>query len=135
MEHTVTITMTKTYNTDDLINILSCITMDCPWCSDIDYRRDDYKEAKARLIDKVNKDIYYVCYEDVLVEILEGGKSIWFIDAEDDYERYELTLDKLLNGIALNAKNRPHDCDIDNGDGITMDCIIQYALFDDVIFG
>ena len=131
MKHAVEISMVKTYDTDDLVNILSCITVDCPWCYDIDYQPDDYAEAKARLKEKGNNDI---CYEEVLVEILEGGKSIWMCDDEED-KKYELTLLNLLNGIALNCKNRPYDCDIDNGDAETMDCIIQYSLFEDVIYG
>ena len=131
MRHEVEISMIKVYDENDLVNILSCITVDCPWCYDIDYKLDDYADAKKRLKDKGNNDI---CYEEILVEILEGGGSIWFEDAEED-EKYELTLEKLLNGIKLNVENRPDDCDIDDGDAETMDCIIQYGLFSDVIFG
>ena len=132
MKHAVEISMVKTYDTDDLVNILSCVTVACPWCSDIDYRVNDYIEAKARLKDKGQNDI---CYEEVLVEILEGGKSIWFVDSDDEDVRYELTLLNLLNGIKLNTENRPDDCDIDDGDAETMDCILQYSLFEDIIFG
>lgn len=132
MRHEVEINVVKVYDTDDLVNILSCITVDCPWCREIDYEADCYADAKQRLKDKGNNDI---CYEEVLVEILEGGESIYFIDAEDSDEVYELTLKKLLNGIKLNAENRPDDSSIEDGDGETMDCIIQYALFGDVIFG
>ena len=132
MKHKVEISMVKTYDTDDLVNILSCIVMDCPWCADIDYDRTDYKDARQRLKDKGNNDI---CYEEVLVEILESGKSIWIIDSYDEDQRYELTLINFLKGITLNVENRPYDCDIDNGDCETMDCILQYSLFEDLIFG
>ena len=131
MRHEVEISVVKIYDTDDLVNILSCITVDCPWCSEIDYEASDYADAKQRLKEKGNNDI---CYEEVLVEILEGGESLWFCDSEED-ERYELTLEKLLNGIKLNAENRPDDSSIEDGDGETMDCIIQFALFKDIIFG
>ena len=131
MEHTVVVTMTKTYESNDLENILSGALTGCSyWCSDLDFESSDYAEAKTRLKVKGKKDL---CYEEVLVEMLENGKSIWFCDNEED-EQYELTLEKLLNGIALNCERRPKDCDIDDGDDITMDCIIQYALFEDVIF-
>lgn len=69
-------------------------------------------------------------------------KSVFFYDTEteldephDKIEYFELTLDKLINGIQLNAKNRPHDPDIRTGDSITADCIVQYALFDTLVYG
>jgi len=129
MKHKVKIT--KEYETNDLVNILADAMYACSyWCKTLDYDNNEYKEAKARLIENGNN----ICYEDVLVEMLESGKSIFFIDCEDD-TRSELTLEKLLKGIRLNTEQRPHDCDLENGDAITMDCIIQFALFDDVVFG
>ena len=59
----------------------------------------------------------------------------WVCECLEEDEKYELTLEKLLNGIKLNTENRPDDCDIDDGDANTMDCIIQYGLFGDIIFG
>lgn len=132
MEHEIVVTMTKKYDSNDLSNILSGALTGCSyWCSDLDFEPDDYKEARKSLQDKGKTNF---CYEDVLVEMLEIGKSLYLDDAEDADEIYELTLEKLLNGIAMNCEKRPHDCDIDEGDDNTMDCIIQYALFDDVIF-
>ena len=133
MEHEIVVTMTKKYDSNDLSNILSGALTGCAyWCSDLDFEKTDYDEAKESLKSKGNNNI---CYEDVLVEMLEMGKSLWFVDAEDADEMYELTLEKLLNGIAMNCEKRPNDCDIDDGDDITMDSIIQYALFEDIIFG
>lgn len=130
MKHSVKIV--KQYETEDLVNILADTMYACAyWCSEIDYNKNEYKEAKARLVEKGKDNI---CYEDVLVEMLECGKLIYFIDCEDE-SRNELTLEKLLNGISKNAEERPHDCDLDTGDAITTDCIIQYALFDEVLFG
>lgn len=130
MTHEVKIT--KQYETNDLVDLLSTAMVGCAyWCSELDYKPDEYQEAKARLKEKGNNDI---CYEEVLVEMLESGKSLWFCDDEED-EQYELTLEQLLNGIELNAEQRPHDCDLENGDAITADCIIQFALFNEVVFG
>lgn len=68
--------------------------------------------------------------------LLLKGKSVWFQDAEEDDEApWELTLTKLLNGLAQNAKERPHDCDLEQGDATTADCIVQYALFSKVVYG
>lgn len=66
--------------------------------------------------------------------ILEGG-IIQFYDIEDEEETWTLTLDKLLNSIKLNAINRSFDSDLENMDATTADCIIQYALFGEVVYG
>ena len=111
-----------------------------------------------------NEDI-----DDIMATALEGGINYWcdkvavvdkhlgefaseqisrngklkLYDAEED-ETYELTLDKLLNGI---RKAIEHDYFVDygwfSGNGIdtcmvdaeVADVIIQLALFDDVIYG
>ena len=130
MKHTINIT--KEYKTEDLVNILADAMSGCAyWCSEIDYDENEYKEARARLKANGNDNI---CFEEVLVEMLENGKSIYFIDCEDD-TRSELTLAKLMWGIKLNTEQRPWDCDLENGDAGTVDCIIQFALFNEVLFG
>lgn len=67
-------------------------------------------------------------------ELLLAGKSITIVEEEEN-EEYELTLEKLLNGIQRNATHRPQDSDLENADAITYDCIVQYALFNDVVYG
>lgn len=70
-----------------------------------------------------------------VAKLLLDGETVELYDVEDEEERWELTLEKLIKGIELNYKNRPHDSDIENGDAITADCIIQYALFDEIVYG
>lgn len=73
---------------------------------------------------------------DWCTKIILEGKSIRLLDAEDhDVVLGELTLEKLINGIKLNVKNRDWDNDIHNGDATTADCIIQYAVFGDIVYG
>ena len=73
---------------------------------------------------------------EIIAEILLKGGSVKITDMEEDENpKYELTLERLIVGIQKNAKERPWDCDLDNYDAITCDCIIQYALYDEVIFG
>lgn len=69
--------------------------------------------------------------------LLICGSEIMFQDAEDEEEGeiWGLTIDKLLSGITQNIKERPHDCDLENMDAITADCIIQYALFGEIVYG
>lgn len=67
--------------------------------------------------------------------LLLEGKGVEFEDQEDGDKKHTLTLKKLLKGYGLNYKNRPHDNDWENGDATTADCIIQYALFGEVVYG
>ena len=67
---------------------------------------------------------------------LRDGKPVGFSDQEEDEgEIWFLTLEKLLNGIKLNAEKRPFDCNLENMDAVTADCIFQYALFGAIIYG
>jgi hypothetical protein len=73
-------------------------------------------------------------YSTWTTKLLLEGKEIHLYDIEDDNEKWTLTLDKLMEGIKLNAKNRPFDSDIENGDATTADCIMQYALFNELVY-
>ena len=71
------------------------------------------------------------------VEIILNGGELKFQDVEeteDDLD-WTLNLEKLLNGIQLNAEQRPDDCDLENADGNTIDCIMQYAILGEIVFG
>ena len=73
---------------------------------------------------------------EIVAEILLNGGEVEITDLEGDEEpKYKLTLERLLKGIAMNEEKRPHDCDLENYDAITADCIFQYALYDEVVFG
>ena len=75
-------------------------------------------------------------------QIARGGTLLLF-DAEDD-EIYELNIDKLLNGIKIAYENQffseyewcnGKELDCCNVDAMVADCIVQCALFGDVIYG
>jgi hypothetical protein len=70
-------------------------------------------------------------------KMLLEGNSVKMCDVEgtEDDSNWILTLDKVIKGYQLNCEQRPLDCDVESGDAITCDCIIQYALFDKIIFG
>jgi hypothetical protein len=68
-------------------------------------------------------------------KLLIDGKSLRLLDEEDREEGWLLTLDKILEGYRLNYINRPFDNNIDNGDIVTADCIIQYGLFGKLVYG
>lgn len=71
---------------------------------------------------------------EIAAEILFNDKSVFFEDNEDETERFELTLEKLVNGIKqFFMEHKDVDLwDIDANDG---DTIIQYALFGELIYG
>nr|WP_325229192.1 hypothetical protein [uncultured Oscillibacter sp.] len=104
--------------------------------------------------------------DDIMVAALEGGINYWCREAEvvgeylgeyasdqisrggslilhdsESSDKWELTLEKFLNGVKLYFEdgchvqvedNRIDAGDIDAGDA---DCIIQFALFGEVVFG
>ena len=73
---------------------------------------------------------------EIVAEIILKGGSVKITDNEEDVEpTYNLTLERLLVGIQKNAEERPWDCDLENYDADTCDAIIQYAIFDEVVFG
>lgn len=73
---------------------------------------------------------------EIVAKIILAGGSVKITDNEEDVEpMFDLTLERLLVGIQKNAEERPWDCDLENYDATTCDCIIQYAIFDEVVFG
>ena len=76
-------------------------------------------------------------------EQISRGGALKLYDCEED-EVYELTLEKLLNGIRLAVEGEYHKdydwwdggvIDTCNVDADVADAIIQLALFEDVIYG
>lgn len=70
-----------------------------------------------------------------VTQMLLEGETINFYDVEDKANTFTLTLPKLIEGFKLNAEHRPFDCDLDNGDATTSDCILQYGVFGEVVYG
>lgn len=70
-------------------------------------------------------------------KLLLEGYGLSFYDREDgdNSELFRLNLEKLLCGIEMNAKYRPEDSDLEQADAQTYDCIIQYALFGEIVYG
>ena len=105
--------------------------------------------------------------DDIMVSALEGGINYWCREAEvveekrcgdwghvqiarggslilhdaESSDKWELTLEKFLNGVKLYFEDGCHvnveDNRIDTGDmdANDADCIIQLAIFGEVVFG
>lgn len=63
--------------------------------------------------------------------LLLAGKTVKLYDVEDDSETWELTLEKLLKGIGREIANGFKISDIEE----EADAALQYALFDEVVYG
>ncbi len=73
-----------------------------------------------------------------LSELIGKGGVIELTDAEDENEKWDLNLNKFLNGVKEVCKIRGFYSGqdlIDNHDAEVADMIIQFALFDEIVFG
>ena len=65
---------------------------------EIVYNKDEYKQTREIFKDKTS-----ICYEDVLIKMLETGRKISFIDSEKSLDDVDLTIDQVVNN--LNKQN------------------------------
>lgn len=122
------VTPTFNYSYDDMVGIISAAVYDIGyWCGIHD--TNEYYAAR----DELNKEDS--TYEDILYRMLKKGDKILMYDAEDEFETWDLTLDKLLNGIKLTIENGYWNGNIDDIDGEVGDIIFQYALFNEIVYG
>jgi hypothetical protein len=99
---------------------------------ELDYDDADYEAAKHKLGNE--QPGIMVCYEDVLMEILRSGNTLWIVDQNDD-ERHPITLELIHERVQLTPINHLMDAINENGDAATADCILQSVIYKDVIFG
>lgn len=123
-----TVTPTFKYNDNDMTDIISSAIYDIGYWGGI-HDSNEYYEAR----DELNKEDR--TYEDILLHMLKKGDKILMYDMEDELETWDLTLDKLLNGIKLTIENGYWTGDMDDMDGQIGDIIFQYALFNEIIYG
>jgi len=76
-------------------------------------------------------------------KLLLDGKKLRFIDDEDRNTSWLLDIDMLLNGIKMYIESCSTDIvdsgcfelDLCNLDANSADCIFQYALFKEIVYG
>ena len=99
--------------------------------------------------------------DSILVGCFEGGSNYWINEikvAKDDYkgkkyasecvaaggelyihttegDKYLLTKNMLINGLQRYLDESKHKNWPDGGDSMTDDCILQYALFEEIVYG
>ena len=98
------------------------------------------KEVESLLINMFETSMGWAeteASEKEFLQILEG-KEVEIKDMEEE-KTYTLTLDKLLKGIGLFVKyNRYYPMPLDElgtADDVQSDMILQYALFNELIYG
>ena len=116
------------YNDEDMIDIISSAVYDIGYWGRIDNTTEDWQRMSASLSSDHT-------FEDVIWALLKSGNSLRIEDAENDDEFYNLTLDRLLNGIKLTIEKKYWNGNMDEIDGEVGDIIFQMSLFDDVVFG
>jgi len=99
---------------------------------DLDYDAKEYKAAKQQLNTK--QPDTQACWEDVLMEMLRSGNTLWIVD-ENDNERHPITLDLVHERVQQTPVNHLMNAINENDDATTADCIIQTVVYGDVIYG
>ena len=126
-KYTFSFTKTFTFDETAMTDVISAAIYDIGYWAVIDNDTDTWNGTSDSLpVDST--------FEDVFFEILKNGDTVHLIDAEDVGEVWELTLDKLINGIKLTIEHNYWDGNFDNIDGEVGDIIFQMALFGEIVF-
>ena len=70
-----------------------------------------------------------------MFSLMKDGCGVDILDAEGTDGPWNLTLEKLLNGIKLSIQNGFWNGKTDDLDGEVGDIIFQYSLFDEIVYG
>ena len=102
---------------------------------------EDFDEFyKGTYFDEFSEEPKITTTSEFVAYLLLSGKSVFLYDTELDFneaEKWELNLTKILNGIKLYLiNNKQINLPLtDNIDANMADSIIQYALFDELVYG
>jgi hypothetical protein len=99
---------------------------------ELDYDAKEYKAAKQQLNTK--QPDTQACWEDVLMEMLRSGNTLWIVD-QNDSERHPITLDLVHERVQQTPVNHLMNAINENDDATTADCIIQTVIYGEVIYG
>ena len=116
------------FNDDDLVDIISSAVYDIGYWGCIDNTTEDWKCMSNSL----SKD---ATFEDVMFHLMKDGSGVDILDVEDTDGPWNLTLEKLLNGLKLSIQKGFWNGKLDDIDGEVGDIIFQYALFDEIVYG
>lgn len=127
-KYTFSFTKTFTFDETEITDVISSAIYDIGYWCVIDNDTDIWNETSDSLPDDHT-------FEDVFFEILKNGHTVQLIDVEDADEVWDLTMEKLINGIKLTIEQNYWNGDFDEIDGEVGDIIFQMALFNEIVFG
>jgi hypothetical protein len=116
------------FSDEDLVDIISSAVYDIGYWACIDNTSENWKRMSNSLPEDKT-------FEDVMFNLMKDGCGVNIIDVEDEDGPWNLTLEKLLNGIKLSIQNGFWNGKLDDIDGEVGDIIFQYALFDEIVYG
>lgn len=116
------------FSDEDMVDIISSAVYDIGYWACIDNTTEDWQRVSAALPSDHT-------FEDIMWTLLKTGQSIHIEDIEDDEESWDLTLEKLLNGIKLTIEKKCWNGNIDEIDGEVGDVIFQMSLFGQIVYG
>ena len=99
---------------------------------EMDWDEYEYRDARLKLA-KAQPNVQQ-CFEDILMEMLRSGNTLWIVDQNDD-ERHPITLMLIHERVQLTPIRHLMDAMNERGDATTADCILQTVIYKDVIFG
>ena len=99
---------------------------------EMDWDEYEYRDARIKLA-KAQPNVQQ-CFEDILMEMLRSGNTLWIVDQNDD-ERHPITLELVHERVQLTPTRHLMDAMNESGDATTADCILQSVIYKDVIFG
>jgi hypothetical protein len=99
---------------------------------EMDWDEHEYRDARLKLA-KAQPTVQQ-CFEDILMEMLRSGNTLWIVDQNDD-ERHPITLELIHERVQLTPHRHLMDAINEDGDATTADCILQTVIYKEVIFG
>ena len=130
MEKKMITRIEEVFTHDFLVDLLSGASYGSEWfIYDVHEDTPDevYQAAKER----------YECREDIWAYVLTNGGCLSVNDWEEDKE-YRVTLQDIINGLSIAMFNYPEqyaNIMLENADFYDYDCVIQCAVFGDLVYG
>lgn len=107
----------------------------------LDYYKHEYAEAKKRLQIEKGENVI-ICYENILLNMLENGDSLYIVDEEDmEHARTPINLEKLNKLFDEKSFSDSTFLNLiitfktEQDDAVTAWDFIQYVAFNEIIYG
>lgn len=142
MEKKITYEVKRSLTRDELFDVLAtAVEGGIGYWACLDNTTLEWAKARSQVKEEMGDDY---CIEDVMIQMINNGDNIKFFDAEDPDEGEDpnmcwyLNADTLSRGCALYSENRGdlveclRNADFDADEA---DCLMQYALMGEIVFG